>query len=155
MLKKRNYNQLLEDDNNTDSNNEELKVKVKVNNYEFLTKTVSYILNKGQKYYYTDEVNLEWEFKEKAGTIYHYYFVCSTTKCNGFGMINRKDKENKFILIKKHNCSYINHSYNNASNIDKIYKDNNFEQKVWDEIDFRRNYINWYFKNNEKSKLLV
>ena len=70
-------------------------------------------------------------------------------------MISRKDKENKFILTKKNNCSYINHSYNNASKIDKIYKDNTFKQKDWDEIDFRRNYINWYFKNNEKMKLLV
>ena len=122
---------------------------MKVNNYELKRKNFPTFLNKGQKYYYTDEKNVEWEFKEKAGTINHFYFACSITKCNGFVMISRNDKEKKFILTKKHNCSYISHSYNNPNNTDKIYKDNRFEQKDWDEKDFRRNYINWYFNNNE------
>lgn len=47
----------------------------------------------GNKYYYTDNTGNEWEFKEKNVSTIHYYFVCSTAKCNAFGKILRIDEK--------------------------------------------------------------
>ena len=89
----------------------------------------------------------EWEFKEKVGSKDNFYFSCTTNKCLAFGMINRNDNNRNFKLTKEHNISYALHSYNNINNINQIFKTNDFKQEDWDNLEFRRNYINWYFNN--------
>jgi len=53
----------------------------------------------------------------------------------------------KIYIRKKHNCSYISHSYNNSNNNDQIFNDINLNIQIWNNIDFRMGYINWYLKN--------
>jgi len=52
----------------------------------------------------------------------------------------------KIYIRKKHNCSYISHSYNNSNNNDQIFNDINLNIQIWNNIDFRMGYIN---KTNE------
>ena len=52
-------------------------------------------------------------------------------------MVIRKDSK-KIYINTKHYCPYISHSYNNSNIIDKIFYDNNFYQKDWDNLDFKR-----------------
>lgn len=83
----------------------------------------------------------------KNGTQDKYYFVCSTSKCGGFGMISRKDPEQKFILTKGHEISYIMHTYYNTKKIKEIYQNLKFEQKDWENEDFRKGYLKWFYEN--------
>lgn len=60
-------------------------------------------------FYYTDSNDNEWQFTEINGTLNKYYFKfkCSTNKCKGFGMIDRRNENYVFKLTKEHNIKYI------------------------------------------------
>ena len=84
---------------------------------------------KNQKYYYTDDNDKEWEFREKNGSVESFYFKCSTDKCKGYGMILRNDEEKNFKLTKQHTIPYILHSYCNENLKNKIFENIEFNQK--------------------------
>ena len=54
-------------------------------------------LEKGKKYYYIDENNLEWEFKEKVGSKDNFYFSFTTNNYFAFGINNRNDNNKIFL----------------------------------------------------------
>ena len=58
------------------------------------------LTDNGSKYYFKDNKGLEWEFREKNGSLDNYYFAFSTSKCIGYGMISRKDNNKIFRLTK-------------------------------------------------------
>ena len=68
-------------------------------------------------------------------------------------MINRKDSNKEYKLTKEHSIIYINHSYNNMDAINKIFNNLNFEQKDWDDKEFRRNFVSWYFINHTSNEV--
>lgn len=51
----------------------------------------------------------------------------------------------KFILTKTHSIEYVMHSYSNINIKNKIFIETNFNQTQWDKIEFRKEYINWFF----------
>ena len=108
-------------------------------------------LEKGEKYYHIDEDGNEWEFREKSGSHDHYYFKCSTDKCQGFGMIMRTDKGKKFKLTKNHNIPYPLHTYFTESARKDIFEKINFTQNDWLKKEFRMRYIHWFFDNNKEA----
>ena len=55
-------------------------------------------------------------------------------------MISRNDNTNKFSLAKNHNISYIMHTYYDINIINDIYQNIKFEQKEWDNEEFRKSY---------------
>lgn len=71
------------------------------------------LLDNKEKYYYIDENEQEWEFREKDGSFESFYFKCTNDKCKGFDMILRNDKNKFFKLTKNHSIPYTLHSYCN------------------------------------------
>ena len=65
------------------------------------------LTKEGDKYYYKDNKGIEWEFREKNGSIDNYYFVCSTSKYKKYSIISRKDKNKIFRLTKGYSIPYI------------------------------------------------
>ena len=43
------------------------------------------------------------------------------------------------------------HTYYDINIINDIYKNNKFEQKDWDNEEFRKSYLKWYFENYNNS----
>ena len=147
-IKNRKYNEILSEKEIEEKKKEDIKLLNKIAPKQFKFKRLT---KEGAKYYYTDKNNLEWEFREKNGSKDNYYFVCSTAKCNAFGKISRKDSGYKFNLTQKYNISYIMHTYYDINIINDIYKNNKFEQKDWDNEEFRKSYLKWYFENYNNS----
>ena len=48
---------------------------------------------------------------ETRGSTNDYYYRCSTSKCTGFGMINKYKENAHFILTKAHSIPYYEHNY--------------------------------------------
>lgn len=140
-LKKRSHNEII--------TNEE-KEKTDINFKTIFKKKLKYdkYLNEGEKYYYIDNDNIEWEFREKKGTSSNYYFKCTTDKCTGFGMILKDDKQKNFKLTKDHNIPYLLHTYNNVNLKNKKFTEVDFDQNNWNQITFRNEYLLWLIGNN-------
>ena len=66
-------------------------------------------------------------------------------------MILRNDKNKVFKLTKNHSIPYTLHSYCNINKKNQIFENINFTQSDWDNKEFRRKYINWYFTNNNSA----
>ena len=149
-LNKRNYSDFIKDykgekkDNSTNKNKDIKNEFKKLFDYDKF-------LNPGEKFYYVDKENNEWEFREKKGSNIKYYFKCSTEKCSGYGMIQKNDPEKTFVLTKLHNIPYLLHTYCNINLKNKIFKNIDFNQTDWDNENFRIKFINWYFENNNTS----
>ena len=133
---------------NEESQKSENEIKKKYFKKKF--KGEKLLANK-EKYYYIDENGTDWEFREKDGSFESFYFKCTTEKCNGFGMILRNDKNKVFKLTKNHQIPYTLHSYCNIKKKNQIFDNINFTQSDWDNKEFRRKYINWYFTNNNNA----
>ena len=99
-------------------------------------------------YYYTDQYDNEWQFTEINGTLNKYYFKCSTTKCKGFGMINRNNKKKEFILSKEHNIEYFNHSYFKNKKCMKKLLNNKINKEEWECDNIRYALFKYYFSQN-------
>ena len=94
-FKKRKYKQIQTEPDKKLEENEKAKITGKI----VLNKCpLDRYLKKDDRYYYKDENNLEWQFREKEGSNENYYFVCTSTKCNAFGMISRTDEKKKFLM---------------------------------------------------------
>ena len=106
------------------------------------------LMEKCQRYYFTDENDKEWEFREKNGSSESYYFKCTIEKCKGFGMILRFDETKKFKLTKSHSILYVLHTYCVQNSKNNIFENTEFTQKDWDQHEFRISYINWFFNKN-------
>ena len=82
------------------SNNE---TKLKKTKYKYKR----YLENTGQKYYYfLDKENKEWQFREINGSALDYYFICTSSKCSDFAILNR-EKTNQFRITKNHTLENI------------------------------------------------
>ena len=122
-VKKRTYNEMLEKSmsvetesfNNFNSNK---KMKKKDEGENFIKQKI----NEPIHYYYTDPLNYQWCFTETRGSAKDYYYRCSTSKCQGFGMISKHKENAQFILTKSHSIPYYEHTYT----INK-YSEINFE----------------------------
>jgi len=95
--------------------------KEKNNNKKNYNKKYKKFLDKNNMnyYFYTDANDNEWQFKEINGTLNKYYFKGSTYKCNGFGMIDKRNENKVIILSKDHNIKYIWHTYYRKKNLCK------------------------------------
>lgn len=119
-LKKRNFNQILESNNNLLANeeyneeeeniskeeNKSVKKDIKKVNYERFLKDKDNI-----HYCHIDNTNKEWEFTEINGPKKYFYFKCSSKGCKGFGMINRICDIKIFKLTKNPILTYYEHTY--------------------------------------------
>ena len=149
-VKKRNYYEYSQNKKNEDKD----KINKKNNNKKLDSiKLFDYdkFLNPGEKYYYVDNENNEWEFREKKGSNIKFYFKCSTEKCLGYGMILKNDKEKKFTITKEHNIPYLLHTYCNINIKNEKFNNIEFSQNDWDNEIFRTKFINWYFEKNNQS----
>ena len=64
-------------------------------------------------------------------------------------MVLRDDNSKNFRLTKNHNLPYISHSYSNINTINEIFDNIKFNEKEWKSLEFRKEYIKWFFSNNK------
>ena len=114
----------------------------------------SKFLHENQKhYYYIDNQDKEWEFREISGSKDAYYFKCSTTKCNGFGMIKRIDSNN-FYLTKNHSIEYAEHTYFRSVITKYIKEGKKINEEDWHNKSIRIYIIKNYFEEYKNSNLI-
>ena len=91
------------------------------------------------------------EITEINGTLNKYYFKWSTKKCKAFGMIERNNSKNDFILTKDHNIEYFNHSYcKNKICIKKLFN-NEITKEEWNLENIICSLFKYYFIQNSES----
>ena len=99
---------------NTNKSNNKMKKTLEGENL------VKLKVNEPIHYYYTDTLKYQWCFTETRGSSKDYYYRCSTSKCQGFGMISKYNENANFILTKAHSIPYYEHTYS----LNKFYEIN-------------------------------
>ena len=132
-----------------DNSDNEKEKNIIFKNYKKTNKKIfEKLLDKNEHYYYIDNNNNEWRFTEINGTEKFYHFKCSTTKCKGFGKIERKGNKSIFFLTKEHTIAYTEHTYyKNVITPENIKKDI-ISNNDWKDKNFRIKFFKNYFENN-------